>query len=93
MAIHNDASARKLGWWGLGRSIALDVARGIAFLHSRKVIHRDVKSKNILLDEVGLAAAAWSPEGTQRIAMYPVASVASSGERFPPTEWQIFMHM
>ena len=52
VAIHND-SARKLGWYGLGRGIALDIARGIAFLHSRKVIHRDVKSKNILLDEVG----------------------------------------
>ena len=51
VAIHND-SARKLGWYGQGRSIALDVAHGIAFLHSRKVIHRDIKSKNILLTTV-----------------------------------------
>ena len=61
VAIHSD-SARKLGWYGLGRSIALDVARGIAFLHSRKVIHRDVKSKNILLDEVGLPLRIVTPQ-------------------------------
>ena len=51
VAIHND-SARKLAWYGQGRNIALDVAHGIAFLHDRKVIHRDIKSKNILLTEV-----------------------------------------
>ena len=34
---------------GLGRRIALDVARGLHFLHSRRVVHFDLKSANILL--------------------------------------------
>ncbi|KAL3148045.1 protein kinase activity protein [Trebouxia sp. C0009 RCD-2024] len=34
---------------GMGRRIALDVARGLHFLHSRKIVHFDLKSANILL--------------------------------------------
>ena len=48
---------------GLGRRIALDTARGLHFLHSRKIVHFDLKSANILLSrdftakiaDVGLA--------------------------------------
>jgi serine/threonine protein kinase len=29
--------------------IALDVARGLVFLHSRRIVHFDLKSPNILL--------------------------------------------
>lgn len=31
--------------YGRGRSIALDIARGLAFLHAHGVIHSDIKSK------------------------------------------------
>eukprot|EP00002_Diphylleia_rotans_P021926 TRINITY_DN4280_c0_g1_i1.p1 TRINITY_DN4280_c0_g1~~TRINITY_DN4280_c0_g1_i1.p1 ORF type:complete len:159 (-),score=37.51 TRINITY_DN4280_c0_g1_i1:368-844(-) len=33
--------------------MARDVARGLAFLHSKKVIHRDIKSGNVLIDGPG----------------------------------------
>ena len=34
---------------GMNRRIALDVARGLHFLHSRRVVHLDLKSANVLL--------------------------------------------
>lgn len=46
----------KLGWYGRGKSICVDMARGLAFLHANKVIHRDLKSKNVLLTKVRLAS-------------------------------------
>ncbi|PHT31226.1 hypothetical protein CQW23_27563 [Capsicum baccatum] len=33
--------------------LALDVARGLSYLHSKKVVHRDVKTTNLVLDKEG----------------------------------------
>ena len=34
---------------GLGKRIALDIARGLHFLHTHRIVHMDVKSPNVLL--------------------------------------------
>ena len=44
-----DAGGRPRPNTGLNRRVALDVARGLAHLHSRGVVHLDVKSPNVLL--------------------------------------------
>ncbi len=45
---------------GHGRQIALDVARGLHFLHRHFVVHFDLKSPNILLGRNNIAKCALS---------------------------------
>jgi len=37
--------------WGKKYQIAHDISRGLFFMHSRGVLHRDLKSMNVLLDD------------------------------------------
>lgn len=45
----------RLHWWNGGKGVALDTARGLAFLHANRVMFRDLKSGNILLSREGRA--------------------------------------
>lgn len=42
-------------FWNERKAIALDVARGLVYLHGKRILHRDLKSDNILLDGKGNA--------------------------------------
>ena len=35
---HGSGAAHPLSWWRRGRSVALDIARGLHFLHSQHVV-------------------------------------------------------
>ncbi|XP_009613289.1 serine/threonine-protein kinase 52 [Nicotiana tabacum] len=48
--------------------MALDLARGLSYLHSQKIVHRDVKTENMLLDK----------SRTVKIADFGVARVEAS---------------
>lgn len=41
-----------------GQRIALDIARGLCYLHDKKIVHLDLKSNNILLSRDGTAKIA-----------------------------------
>jgi serine/threonine protein kinase len=43
---------------GRGSGIAKDIAAGLHYLHSRSIVHMDLKSSNILLSNFGMAKIA-----------------------------------
>ena len=63
-ALDSPETAEKLAWHRHGKGVAQDIARGLTSLHANKVVHRDLKSRNVLLDayfgakiaDVGFAA-------------------------------------
>lgn len=51
-------TSSEFAWNSKGRRIALDILHGIAFLHRINIIHRDLKTSNILLSAEGVAKLA-----------------------------------
>jgi serine/threonine protein kinase len=52
------ARQRLFSWHNRGRGVLLHVARGLHYLHSRRIVHMDLKSANILLTRTGVAKIA-----------------------------------
>ncbi|KAL3150426.1 hypothetical protein ABBQ32_000262 [Trebouxia sp. C0010 RCD-2024] len=50
-ALRMNLAAPELSWYNRGARIALDIIKGLHFLHSHNVQHRDIKSGNILLSQ------------------------------------------
>ncbi len=51
LASHLDNTETKPFAWQIRRNIMKDIARGIRFLHGEGILHRDIKSDNVVLDE------------------------------------------
>jgi serine/threonine protein kinase len=69
-------------------NIARDIAEGMEFLHGRSLIHRDLKSLNVLIDEAGRAKIAdfgisrftSAKERKNRLKMRPTIAVVKNKE-------------
>lgn len=50
-SIVNPKLRHHFSWGKYGKKIALDIIKGLCYLHSKSMLHRDIKTQNILLDE------------------------------------------
>ena len=68
---------RIFSWRRRGKGVMQDVARGLKYLHSKRVVHFDLKSANILLTRAGTAKVA--DIGMARVLQKSYLSMVSSG--------------
>jgi hypothetical protein len=68
---------RIFSWNRRGKRVMQDVARGLRYLHSKKIVHFDLKSANILLSRAGTAKLA--DIGMARVLHKSYLSMVSSG--------------
>ena len=75
------------------RSILVDIGQGLQFLHSKKIIHRDLSSNNVLLTknyvakigDLGVAKVV-DPQNTQRLTWAPGTQAFMPPEALLPTD-------
>ena len=71
--------------WMTRLQIGIDVGRALEFLHSEKVIHRDVKSSNVMLD--GQLRAKFGDFGISQV-IHTITAAATKGKTFEGTpQW------
>jgi hypothetical protein len=68
---------RIFSWNRRGKRVMQDVARGLRYLHSKRIVHFDLKSANILLSRAGTAKLA--DIGMARVLHKSYLSMVSSG--------------
>lgn len=66
--------------------IALDLAKGLHYLHQQGVVHGDIKPKNILMNRHN--EAKWTDFGLAKTRFASVASLGGSGGSSPEACWQ-----
>lgn len=67
---------KELSWYNKGHLIALDIIRGLVFLHSNKVVHADLKAKNVLLTQ-NAGTAKIADVGLARIMQHTLSNTAT----------------
>ncbi|PSC71778.1 serine threonine-kinase [Micractinium conductrix] len=55
LPLTNPGGQRIFAWYKRGRRLLFDVAKGLHYLHQRRIVHLDLKSANILLSRHGTA--------------------------------------
>jgi len=78
LAAPTPSSLPSVQWWSAGRRLALDVARGLHFLHASRVRHGDLKSSNILLT-AGRTAAKIGDVGLAKVLGSHTTAAAGGG--------------
>ncbi len=68
-ALNDPVTAEALAWHRNGKTVALDITRGLTALHAVNVVHRDLKSKNVLLTDTL----------TAKVADVGIAAIQSQG--------------
>ena len=88
----------KCSWERLGKKMALDIARGLAFLHARNIVHFDLKSGNVLLNnsntaklaDVGLAKILTDAHGSNLVTFLATADLGTFAWAAPEVKFPVY---